>query len=67
MTPELHHAIRYARRDADLTSEQLARVVGVSLRTVMRWQSGDDRPSLENRLKIARACGMLDGAFEVAA
>jgi len=42
---QLARKIRQCRRLKDLTQEQLARSIGVSLNTVQRWESGKTQPS----------------------
>ncbi len=37
--------LTYARIEAGLTQEALARILGVSTRTVLRWERGEVSPS----------------------
>lgn len=38
-------ALRTARMGRDLSQEAFARLIGVSVRTVARWESGNSKPS----------------------
>ena len=44
-----------ARKQAGLTQNKLAELVGVSLRTVQRWESGEREPFLREFFKIVKA------------
>lgn len=56
MTDELASRIRQARIDAGLSREHLAGKIGVSLATLVRYETGrTHRISIELLLKIARA------------
>lgn len=39
------HEIKALREQKKLTQEELARLLGVSVRTVTRWELGSSRPS----------------------
>ena len=54
---ELGKRIREARGDANLTLSQVARALGVDVRTVARWQSDDSRPSYERLVAFAALVG----------
>lgn len=43
------------RADAELTQEQLARVLGSTLRTVTRWESGEAQPTAGALIALADA------------
>lgn len=45
---------REAQEHLDIKNEQLARELGVSLRLVQKWRSGEVRPGGVNLVKIAR-------------
>lgn len=47
---------RAARAWADLTAQQLADTLGVGIRTVQRWESGQVKPPLERVIAVADAC-----------
>jgi len=63
------HATRQVRRSAfarrlaeaqaaaGLTTEELARTIGVGLRLVQRWRAAEGEPSGENLIRLARALG----------
>ena len=58
--------LRELRREKGLTQEQLAEVLGVSGRTVSRWETGTNMPDLDLLLQIADFHGVeireiLDG------
>jgi transcriptional regulator with XRE-family HTH domain len=44
-----------AQEDANLSTEALARQVGVGLRVAQRWRSGETEPSGRNLVRIAAA------------
>ena len=44
-----------ARKQAGLTQTKLAELVGVSPRTVQRWESGEREPFLREFFKIVKA------------
>lgn len=56
MTPA--EIIRSAREALAMSQPDLAREVGVNLRTVMRWESGVSRPRNHNLLRICRVLGI---------
>lgn len=49
--------LRRARQEAGLTQERLADLVGVSWRSVSRWETGEGAPSVEVLVRIAEATG----------
>lgn len=58
MADLLSERIRQARTDAGLTREQLFPLLGVSLRTLTRWESGETtRISMEKVTRIAEVTG----------
>jgi transcriptional regulator with XRE-family HTH domain len=50
--------VRELRAAAGLTNEQLAHEVGVTLRTVQRWQLGSNEPNGAQLLRLARVLGV---------
>lgn len=42
---ETRKRIKRLRQKLDMTQEEFAKYIGVSWRTVMRWESGDSQPS----------------------
>jgi len=55
--------VRRTRKARGLTNEELALEVGVTLRTVQRWQLGEAEPSgLHVVLRLAKALGIEDPA-----
>lgn len=54
MTPPVGERLREAQAAKDLTNEQLAGEVGVTVRLLQKWRSGDVTPSYPNLLKLAR-------------
>lgn len=54
---ERPNRIRYFRRLADLSQEQLAQRLGVHKQTVSDWERGIFNPSLETALSLARELG----------
>lgn len=73
MADTLSIRIRSARDEAKLTREQMAPMVGVTLRTLARYESGEtQRISVVMLLRIARVTGQpltyfLNGVGEDAA
>ena len=50
----LDRAIRWHRRSAEISQKDFARILGVSPNTVLLWEKGITRPSVDNLIKIAR-------------
>lgn len=55
--------VRELRVERGITHEDLARAVGVTLRTVQRWQDGDSEPRGAQLLQIARVFNVLPDAL----
>lgn len=55
--------IRAARKDAGLTQDALARAVGVTRPTIMRWETGRTTPGRMARQALSRVFG-LDTVFD---
>jgi transcriptional regulator with XRE-family HTH domain len=55
VTTSLAQKIRQARVDADLTREELAVALGVSLSTVVRYETGRTEPTYSKLARVARA------------
>lgn len=47
--------IRQQRRLLDMKQEELSRLVGVSLKTVQRWENGERSPRVEEMNRLAEA------------
>lgn len=47
--------IRYFRKKANLTQEQLAKKMGVSAQMIYKWENGKSNPKIETVRKIASA------------
>ena len=52
--------IRTARRQADLSQQAVADALGVRQQTVAKWESGENRPTVDNTLALAEAVPDLD-------
>lgn len=50
--------IRRHRVERGLTQAALAKKVGVSVRTVQKWETGAQRPKNSNLLRLARILGL---------
>jgi len=50
--------LREKRQAAGLTPDQLASELGVSVRTVFRWEAGDSAPRIDQAPGLARALGI---------
>jgi transcriptional regulator with XRE-family HTH domain len=53
ITEELAAQIKRARRDANLTQQELALQLGVSHRTLQNWEAGNGFPRAAHRRRIA--------------
>jgi transcriptional regulator with XRE-family HTH domain len=58
--------IRAARRDAEISQGALGERIGVRQQTVAKWESGENRPTMDNLVAIAAALPAFDlyGAVE---
>jgi transcriptional regulator with XRE-family HTH domain len=56
LTRLLRKRIVEARAHSGLSATDLAQLVGVSLRTMHRWESGTRRPTMEDLCKLACYC-----------
>lgn len=54
MATDLGNQIRLARTTAGLRREEVAVQLGVGLRTVQRWETGESSPSIRRLQEIAR-------------
>lgn len=52
--------IRTARRSAELSQQAVADSLGVRQQTVAKWESGENRPTVDNTLALADAVPGLD-------
>ena len=59
--PETELPIRRLREDADMTQEQLAVQIGVSVSTLRRWEKGDE-PTM-TILQMRNFCKAVDVSF----
>jgi DNA-binding transcriptional regulator YiaG len=58
--------VKRLREGQSLSQEALARLIGVSVRTVVRWESGESRPSPLANEKLQRiAPNVEDGDLHV--
>ena len=58
MADSLSHKIRQARKEAGLTRERMAPMIGVTLRTLVRYETGEtQRISVNALVQIAEATG----------
>lgn len=56
--------IRQLRKRIKITQEQLAEAVGVDVRTVQRWEAGENGPDFSNLEPIAKILGVpVEGLF----
>jgi len=53
LTDDLSSRLREIREDRFLTQEQMARDLGVSLRTYQEWESGRSFPQIRHRSRLA--------------
>ena len=54
-------AIRQLRRETFVSQRQLAGLIGVSLRSVKRWEGFQNVPTREHLRRVARLVDYLDG------
>jgi transcriptional regulator with XRE-family HTH domain len=52
-SPEYPAWLRASRVDANLTQKDLAKRLGVSMRAIQTWESGDRRPLPQHRRALA--------------
>jgi len=55
--------LREAQSSSELTNEELAQTVGVSLRLLQRWRAGAGAPNGQNLLALATALSREPGWF----
>lgn len=53
LTEDLANRLRHVREGRFLTQEQMAREVGVSLRTYQEWESSRSFPQVRHRSRLA--------------
>lgn len=64
MGNELGQRIREARSEADLTAEQLAPKLGVTMGTLLRWERGETkRIGYDQLVAVAKHTGKTVGYF----
>ena len=51
------------RKERDLTRNELAELVGVTMPTIYRWENGDRLPDIVMLMKIARVLGVKYDKF----
>lgn len=51
------HNLKLAQAEAGLSNQALATSVGVGLRLLQKWRSGEVEPRYENLVKLASALG----------
>lgn len=60
---DLGDVVREARRSADLTQVELASRLGVSRRTVVRMEAGEQGVSVETAIQALGECGVVLAAI----
>ena len=55
---KLNEKINYYRKQAKLSQEELAALVGVSRQAVSKWELGDATPELDKLVALARTFGV---------
>jgi len=58
MAISLHESIRTFRKQAGLSQEKVAEIIGVTRQAVTKWESGKASPSTENLIKLAEIFGV---------
>jgi transcriptional regulator with XRE-family HTH domain len=53
--------LRYLRRDRDITQEQLAELIGMSVSFISLLERGRTSPSIDTIVNLARALGVNEG------
>jgi transcriptional regulator with XRE-family HTH domain len=53
-----HDRLRAARKDADVSREQVCADLGVAMKTVYRWERGDSEPLLSQAARLADLLGI---------
>jgi transcriptional regulator with XRE-family HTH domain len=57
MTTDYGAWLRWARTAARMSQREVAAIVGVSVATVSRWESGDRHPKHATRLLLTQVLG----------
>lgn len=66
MAISLHESIRKFRKQAGLSQEKVAEIIGVTRQAVTKWESGKASPSTENLIKLSEIFGVsLDSLIGV--
>lgn len=54
--PLLNEQIKALQENAELTNEVAARIMGIPLRTYMRWRSGQSEPGVDGHWRWVANC-----------
>lgn len=60
---DIAERITYFREEAELTQADLARAIGKDPSAVSHWEAKRHRPSMDNLIAIAGACGQTLRSF----
>ncbi|ULO06260.1 helix-turn-helix transcriptional regulator [Paenibacillus sp. 19GGS1-52] len=65
--PQLMHfdssALKYERSNAELSQKQVAEMIGISVRTYQKWESGETTPDSQNLLRLMNVLDITDTKY----
>ena len=56
----LNTAIRWHRRSLDLSQAELAKKVGANINTVVSWEKGRTKPTIDQLMRMSRLFGVQE-------
>ena len=60
MTTGLDRAIRWHRRSLDLSQAEFARKVGANINTVVSWEKGRTKPTIDQLMRMSQLFGVQE-------
>ncbi len=60
LTTGLDRAIRWHRRSLDLSQAELGKKVGATLNTVLSWEKGRTKPTIDQLIMMSRLFGVRE-------
>ena len=59
-TTGLNTAIRWHRRSLDLSQAELAKKVGANINTVVNWEKGRSKPTIDQLMRMSQLFGVQE-------
>lgn len=56
----LNTAIRWHRRSLDLSQAELAKKVGANINTIVSWEKGRSKPTIDQLMKMSQLFGVQE-------